>query len=156
MRYELDQTDKRIALVNSPDFLHKLFPLVNELADIIKIPGISAQSMFSYLLYSGAETWVALKNNNPIGFVTFQVLGPPYYSTGTWPFFYMQDKDPELTEQMYGKFVEFLQNHKLLYCTFNTQIKKLGEHFKEKLKGFDIEILKVGHVYTGKRIIRRK
>ena len=115
---------------------------------------MSAQSILAYLMYGNAETWVALKGNDPVGVVVFMELGPPYYSTGICPYFYMQDKDQELIKQMYEKFTDFLKQKKLKYWTFNTNIKKLGEHFKEKLKGLDMETMRTGFVYTGRRKIK--
>jgi len=155
MRYEIDD-NKKIALANNPDYLHKVYPLVVELADIIKTPGMSAQSIFAYLLYGSAETWVALKENKPIGFAVFQELGPPHYSSGTCPFVYMQEKDKELIGQLYEKFTDFLIKHKLKYFSYHSQNKKLGEHFKGKLKEHDLETIKSEHLYIGKRKIGGK
>jgi len=152
MRYEMEE-DKKIALANNPNYLHKIFPLIVELADIIKTPGMSAQSIFAYLLYGKSETWVALKEKKPIGFAVFQELGPPHYSTGMCPFVYMQEKDQELMDKMYEQFLDFLTNHKLKYFSYHSQNKKLGEHFKAKLKEYELETIKSEYLYIGKRKI---
>lgn len=155
MRYEVDE-NKKIALANNPDYLHKIYPLVVELADILKTPGMSAQSIFAYLLYGNAETWVALKENKPIGFIVFQELGPPNYSTAVCPFIYMQEKDKDLTEQMYEKFADFLSEKKLKYFGYHSQNKKLGEHFKGKWQQYGLDVIKSEYLYIGKRKVGGK
>ena len=150
--------EKRIALLNDLDYLQRYVgPLIVELADILKQPGVSAHSLMSYFIagiQSGTlEVWVALKDNKPVGFTSFCVLGWPHYSTGMCNYIFMQEKDAELTEQLYAKFPEFLKKNKLKYFAFHSQTKKLGEHFAQKWQTYGLKVLKTEYLHTGKRKI---
>jgi len=149
--------NKQIVKVNNPDFLQQsMWPLVVELADILKQPGVTAHSLMAYFLYGisgGVELWAAMKDDNCVGLISFQNLGAPHYSTGACTYFYMKEKDKELTDGMYQKFVDFLRHNKLKYYSFHAQNKKLGMHFKEVIKELGLSTTHNEYLYIGKRKI---
>jgi len=152
--------DKQIALINNSDYLQQqVWPLVVELADILKTPGMSAHSLMSYFLYGingGVELWGAIKEGKCIGFTSFHKAAAPYYSTGVWTFVYMKEKDKELTAQLYEKFPEFLKKNNLKYAMYHSQTRKMGEYFKDKLADLDIKTIKSEYVHSAKRNIGGK
>jgi len=150
--------EKQIALVNNPDYLQQqIWPLVVELADILKTPGMSAHSLMSYFLYGingSVELWGAIKDGKCIGFTSFHIATAPYYSTGIWSFIYMKEEDEELVNQLYEKFPDFLKKNNLKYAMYHSQTKKLGEYFREKLAILGIKTIKTEYIHSGKRIIK--
>jgi len=148
---------KQIVLINNPDYLQQqVWPLVVELADILKTPGMSAHSLMAYFIYSGCEIWGAIKDGKCIGFTSFHIPTAPYYSTGVWSFVYMKEKDEELVTQLYEKFPEFLKKNNLKYAMYHSQTRKMGEYFKEKLESLGIKTIKTEYVHSGKRSIGGK
>ena len=145
---------EELVKVTNVDYIQQsMWPLVVELADIMKTPGMSAHSLMTFLLYGNNELWAAIKNGKCIGFICFQEIGAPFYSMGMCNYIYMKEKDNELTAQMYDKFIEFLSEHSLKYFVFHSQDKKLGTHFKERWKELGLDVEKIEYLYTGKRRI---
>jgi len=133
-----------------------LWPLIVELADRLNTPGITAHSVMAYILYGqGVEVWGAVKEDNePMGFIVFQQLGPPYVSTGHAGFFYMKDKDSKARDALISKFFDFLKANKLLYWNFSTHFERLAQHFLKKAKEFEeITLLSQSYTYQGRRRI---
>lgn len=134
-----------------------MWPLIVEFADIIQQPNMSAHSIIAYFLYgTGMELWAAIKDKRCIGFVCFQIMGPPYYATGTRNFIYMQEKDAELSEKLSAKFSNFLKRNNLKYYMFHSQTEKMGEHFKTKLRLSGLDTLQTEYIHTGKMIMGGK
>jgi len=152
--------EKQIALINNPDYLQQqVWPLVVELADILKTPGMSAHSLMSYFLYginAGVELWGAIKDGKCIGFMSLIVCSAPYYSTGSPTYIYMKEKDEELVNQLYKKFGEFLKKYNLKYFMFSSQSKKLIKHFETKHLEMGLKTLKTQYLCMGKRTIGGK
>jgi len=153
-----NDTKKEIANITNPDYLQQqVWPLMGELADILKTPGLSPFSLMSYLLYgsnAGVEIWGAIKDGKCIGFISFHIAAAPYYSTGVCSFFYMKEKDEELVNQLYEKFPEFLKKNNLKYAMFHSQTKKIGEHFKNKWSVLGITMIKTEYIHSGKKVIK--
>ena len=149
-----NEIKRELVRVNNPDYLQQsMWPLIVELTDILKTPGMSAHSLMTFLLYGTTELWAAIKDGNCIGFICFQEVGAPFYSMGMCNYIYMREKDDELTDRMYEKFIDFLKENSLKYFAFHSQDKKLGTHFKEKWKEQGLDIVKTEYLYTGKRQI---
>lgn len=151
---------KEIVKINNPDYLQQqVWPLVVELADILKTPGMSAHSLLSYFLYGlngGVELWEAIRDGKCIGFISFHMLAAPYYSTGACTFVYMKEKDEELVQQLYEKFPEFLKKNNLKYFKFHSQTKKMGKYFEGKGLLMGLDTIKSEFIHTGKRKIGGK
>jgi len=145
-----------IIKVDNPDYIRRsLLPLVIELAEILAQPGSDEFSILAYFDAAMPEIWAAHKGNplEPIGFIVFNRLNFPHYSMGMCNYFYMKDKDPELTQQLYAKFPEYLKKYNLKYFCFHSQSRKLGERFKEEWGKLGLETLKKEYLYTGKRVL---
>lgn len=139
---------------NNPDYIQQsMWPLIVEFADILKTPGMSAHSLMTFFLYGNIELWAAIKEGNCIGFICFQEIGAPFYSMGMCNYIYMKEKDPELADQMYEKFINFLEENRLKYFAFHSQDEKLGVHFKKKWKERGLNVKKIEYLYTGIRQI---
>jgi len=148
--------EKEVVLINNVDWMHKhLWPLVVELADAIKCPGMSAQSIFAFLLYTtvhrSSEIWGAFKDKQCVGFMVFQEVGPPFYSTGLCCFVYMREIDDTLRKKMSAKFPEFLEKNNLKYFMFQAQNEKMGKYFKTKCTEMGMKVLKDNYIFLGKR-----
>lgn len=146
-----------VVLMNDVRYIQaKLWPLIIELADRLNTPGMTPHSIMSYILYSpNIEIWGAIKDDNePIGFIIFQELGPPYVSTGHAGFLYMKDKNRKMTDSLIAKFLDFLKVRKLLYWNFSTSFERLGQHFIKKLKEMEgMTLLNQSYTYQGRRKI---
>ena len=151
----MEEVKRELVRASNPDYIQQsMWPLIVELADILNDPNISAHSLMAYFLYGeGLEIWAALKNSQLIGFVCFQIAGPPYYSTGVRNFIYMKEKDEELSQQLSDKFEDFLKRHRFKYFMYHSQDKKVGDHFATKLGKIGLERLKSEYIHTGKRKI---
>ena len=151
-----EKHEKEVILINNVDWMHKyLWPLVVECADAIKVPGMSAQSIFTFLLYSTihhtSEIWGAFKDKQCVGFIVFQGLGPPYYSTALCSFVYMKEIDDTLRKKVAGKFPEFLKKKNLKYFVFQAQNEKAGRYFKTKCAEMGMKVLKDNYIFIGRR-----
>lgn len=146
--------EKQVALINNSDYLQQqVWPLVVDLSDILKTPGMSAHSLMAYFMYSGCELWGAIKEGKCIGFTSFHIAAAPYYSTGVVSFIYMKEKDEELVNQLYEKFPEFLVKNSLKYAMYHSQTKKMGEHFKDKATDLGIKTIKSEYLHSGKKML---
>lgn len=147
----------QILHLNNPDYIQsRLWPLIVEFADRLNTPGMTSHSIMSYILYNpGIEMWGAInENNEPIGFIVFQELGPPFVSTGHGGFLYMRDKNRKITDALISKFLDFLKIHRLLYWNFSTHFERLGQHFIKKLKEMEgMTLLSESYTYQGRRKI---
>lgn len=152
----IDEIKREIIKVTNPDYLLKeVSPMVYDFAGKINLPGITYESLMSYFMYSaGIETYVALVNGIPKGFLSMGIMGPPYYSTAIIHSIYKTEKDDALVDKMYDTFVEFMQRHKLLYHYYITINKKMGEHFAKKAKERNITASCLGYYYSGKRTFK--
>lgn len=153
-----NKKDKQIIKITNPDYLLKVVsPMVFEFANKINFPGMSYESLMSYLLYaSGIVTYVALVDNQPKGFLTIGVMGPPYYSTAIIHSMYKPEPDNELADSMYNKALEFMKQNKLLYYYYIAVNKKVGAHFAEKAKKRGLTASVCGYYYSGKRIFKKR
>ena len=147
----------QIVLINDVRYIqNRLWPLIVQLADRLNMPGMTAHSIMSYVLYNpGIEVWGAIKEDNePIGFIIFEQLGPPYVSTGYGGFLYMKDKNRKVTDNLIAKFLDFLKTRQLLYWNFSTHFERLGQHFIKKLKDMEgMTFLNQSYIYQGRRKI---
>ena len=152
-----DEIKREVIQVTNPDYLLKeMGTIIYDFINGLELPGISYESLMSHLLYaSGIETYVALIDNIPVGFLSLGLMGPPYYSTASINFIYKPGKDPELADMMYAKIPEFMKRHKLLYFYYITITKKLAEYFTQKGKGMDMMVSCKGHYYSGKLKLKR-
>jgi len=155
----MEETKRELVKVTNPDYLQQsMWPLIVEFVDIQKTPGISAHSLMTAFLYSlpdaSIELWAAIKDGKCIGFITFQIMGPPYYSTGQAGNWYMQDKDQELISQMYDMHVEFMKRYQLKYWLFGVLPRKLAKKFEVEYGKRGLEFTQKGYTYAGIRKIK--
>lgn len=157
VKQKTKEIKREVVKVTNPDYLLKeMGTMIYDFVGDLNIPGISYESLMSHLLYSGSiETYVALIDGVPHGFLSLGIMGAPYYSTASVNFIYKPGKDTELADMMYGKIADFMRRHKLLYFYYITITKKLAEYFMIKAKEQGLIVSCKGHYYSGKLKFKR-
>lgn len=152
-----DDVKREVVKVTNPDYLLKeMGTMIYDFVGELNIPGISYESLMSHLLYSaGIETYVALIEEAPMGFLSLGIMSPPYYSTASVNYIYKPGEDQQLADMMYSKIPEFMKIHKLIYFYYITISKKLAEYFLAKAKEQNLMVSCKGHYYSGKLIFKR-
>jgi len=153
----IDEIKREIIKVTNPDYLLKeMGTIVYDFVGDLNIPGISYESLMSHLIYSaGLETYVALMDGVPKGFLSLGIMGPPYYSTAVVNYIYSPGNDKQLSDMMYNKIPEFMKRHKLIYFYYVTINKKLAEYFAKKAKERNLIVSCHGYYYSGKLKFKR-
>lgn len=150
----------QILKVNNPDYIQKeLWPLIVNLADILKTPGTSAHSLMTFLLYgvmnNVIELWAAIKENKCLGFVVFQIMNAPYYSMGARNYTYVEKTEDkkEIIEQFRAKFADFLKRNNLKYFMYHSKNQRLGDKWKTELSEYGLNVKNEEYLFIGTRKI---
>ena len=153
--------EETIVLCNNPDYIqNNLWHGMVSLADSMDTPGISAHSLMSYFLYGTANKTVTLyavldENNECQGFFSFQELGPPYYSTASCTFFYLDNVTPTFkSEKVYPMFEKFCKERGVKYFHFITRLERLGNIFMKGLKETGMIETDKQYLFIGKRQLK--
>lgn len=158
MKQETKKEIKReVIKITNPDYLLKeMGTMVYDFVDELDIPGISYESLMSHLLYSSRlETYVALMDGIPSGFLSLGIAEAPYYSTASINYIYKPRKDMKLANMMYAKIPRFMKRYKLIYFCYVTMNKGLAEYFAKKAKEQDLIVSCHGYYYSGKLKFKR-
>jgi len=157
----MEENNIQIVKINQPDYIQKvMWPLIVESADRMKKPGMSAHSLMTYFLYGvigkSIELWGAISNDNKcMGFVTFQVLGAPHYSTGLCSYIYINKNAnrKDIYQLFCEQFVDFMKRNSLKYFVFHSQYKRLAEKWKNDLVSYGMNTKNEEYILIGTRKI---
>ena len=128
-----------IAKVTSPEFVVKLVPHIEDYVKIVGGVGIYASAFTTYLMQTVAgggdmaEFWIALEDDQPVGFVRFNVLALPYISDISVDVFYSWTEDSEVSTALVNAIVGFAKKHKAKRMHGYCYNEKLFNHFKKLL-----------------------
>ena len=108
--------------------------------------GISYETLYSHCvnvvqnLGPVAELWVSLKDEIPVAWGCWNVLGFPYYGAVYCSALYNNSKDHAITKELAEKFLSFAKDKKAPYVIFETQSEATARICRKVMKELDIAI----------------
>lgn len=144
----------QIVKLTNPLYIGTIAPMIDDfykkaLSQSAK-KGISYESLYSYLINvvqnagNLAEVWVGVKDNEPVAFASWNVLGWPFFGTVYCSCIYNKSKDREITIKLTEQFIQFAKEKKAPYIVFEVHNDVTGRFFTKLLKEMDIVIEPTG------------
>lgn len=143
--------DKQVILAKDADDIFCLYPLVKKLVEKMNSPEITTRSLMEFLLSGYVWVFAAIKDKRVIGFITAYIARPPYDATAVFPFIYMDEKDPELVDQLFEAVSAFAKASGVKYFMYHSQSEKLGDYFKALLESQGLTTTRTEYIHFGMR-----
>lgn len=146
--------DLQIVRLSNPLYIGTIAPLVEDFykkaMGATSKKGVSYESLYTYLInvvQNGgllAEVWIGLKDQEPVAWASWNVLGWPYFGTVYCSCIYNKSKDRELTKMLATQYLEFAKEKKAPYIIFEVHHDAVGRFFTKLLGEMNITIEPTG------------
>jgi len=136
--------------ITNPLYLGQIGPMIDKFNKIIKIEGITYESLYSYfaqnIQFGGdkVEFWVVYEGDNPVGFGSWFVRGLPYIGRVCCDFLYSSNRKREPVELLVDEFEKFGLKHRApLYEAYAISEELFRVHkLAATRKGYEVTRLK--------------
>lgn len=135
-----------VVKITNPLWVANLSPLVIDFLEKVNLPNINYHSMIAIFQRTAqlggdlVELWVALEENEPVGFAHWCVRDIPLVGTTHMDFLYCKGNRKDIVKDLVSKWIEFgtkLHSPFYMYDVVNTP--KLVQHFKNLAEDFGFE-----------------
>lgn len=138
--------------ITNPLWIETLASYVKDYWERIKFPGLTYEALMAFLTgtvqYGSdlAEMWVAFKDNKPVGFCVWFVMGPPIFGVSHCDHIAVWDDDDRISKALIEKFIEFADKRRTPYIHGLLVNQKVADHFKLIGEQFGIDVQETGKV----------
>jgi len=153
----------KVAKITNPLAIGQIAPLIKKFVDRVKetsgmYDGITYESIYAYAVQvvqyggTGAEFWVAIDGDTPVGFSIWKVMGFPHVGKVYCDVLYNDVRNQKAISGLYKEFIEFGKRQRALIYQFDAINEKVGKHFQHVLGKLGVECVDSGAKnYIGRR-----
>lgn len=135
-----------IVKITNPLYLGVLAPRIQAYSKKLNIQGITYETLYSYFVETVQkwgeirELWVAYKDNQPVGFAHFFVMGLPHFAKVNMDEFHIWVNDKEVADGFIEKWIEFGKRHNCPLYETSVVNKAVVRYSKLKCEAFGYEL----------------
>jgi hypothetical protein len=138
--------------ITNPLWMEILAPHVKDYFDRVKLPGMSYEALMTFFLNivqlggEAAEFWCAFKDNKPVGFCMWNLMGLPYNGVAHCDQFHVWDDDKRISKMFMAKLMEYATSKRCSYIHAFLINRKVADHFVSMSDELNLAIIEPGKV----------
>jgi hypothetical protein len=146
------QQEITLLRITNPLWIETLGPQIKIYWEATKKPGMTFEALLSYFVgivqYGGevSDFWVAFKDNRPVGFSIWTIMGPPYFGVAHCDQLHVWEDDPRISRMLMDKFVEWAALKRCPYIHALLVNGKVSDHFKAMGDDMGLDVTDAGTV----------